>query len=54
MTNEEKLLCDLLEYFIYLDVSKKSFNWNLGYFRKLKRLLKAFCREYTKNHWGWQ
>lgn len=52
MNKEEKLLCDLVEYFVYLKVYNKSSNWNNGYFRKLDKLLKSFCMEYTKNHWG--
>ena len=54
MTKEEKLLCELVEYFYYLDKNEKSFNWNIGYFKKLKKLLIAFLREYTANNWGWQ
>lgn len=50
MSDEEKLFCDLVDYFIYLDCNKKSYCWNIGYFRKLKRLLQSFGREYMSNH----
>lgn len=53
MTKEDKLFCDLVNYLSYLDDYKKSNCWNSGYFRKLKRLFKSFCKEYVKNHWGW-
>lgn len=53
MNREEKLLCDLIDYFQYLDAYDKSYCWNRGYFRKLSKLLKAFVKEYTKNHWRW-
>lgn len=53
MNKEELLFCELVDYMRYLEDSKKSYNWNIAYFIKLKKLLKAFGREYTKNHWGW-
>lgn len=34
-------------------MNKKFNNWNYLYFKKLKNLLRLFCKEYTKNHWGW-
>lgn len=53
MNKEERLLCNLVQYMQYLEDYKKSYKWNYGYFRKLKKLLKAFSKEYTKNRWGW-
>lgn len=53
MNREEKLLCDLIDYFKHLDASDKFYCCNRFYFRKLGKLLKAFVKEYTKNHWGW-
>lgn len=53
MSKEDKLFYDLVEYFFYLDNDKIQCNWNSGYFRKLKKLFKAFCKEYLNNHWGW-
>lgn len=52
MTKEEKLFCELVEYFMYLEAYQKSYNWNIGYFKKLKKLLQAFGREYLTNRWG--
>lgn len=46
---EYELLCDLLDYVLYLEYSNKSDNWNKGYFRKLKQKLSLFCDEYIKN-----
>lgn len=53
MNKEEILLCELVQYLKYLEDYKKSYNWNIVYFRKLRNLIKAFAKEYTKNHWGW-
>lgn len=53
MNKEDRLLCELVQYIQYLEHNKKSYNWNIVYFRKLKKLLTAFVKEYTKNHWGW-
>lgn len=46
---EYALLCDLLDYFLYLESNNKFDTWNKGYFRKLKHKLALFCDEYTKN-----
>lgn len=52
MPYEEKLFCELVNYFMYLEYNKKSYHWNIGYFKKLKKLLQAFGHEYIKNRWG--
>lgn len=53
MKREEKLLNDFVNYFYYLDSHKKSYNWNIGYFKKLKKLLLLFLKEYITNRGGW-
>lgn len=53
MNKEEILLCEIIDYMIYLEKNKKYEKWNKGYFKTLKRKIKNFSREYTKNHWSW-
>ena len=54
MSDLDKKLVALVDYIQYLDENKKYNYWNKGYFRKIKKLLKEFCLEYTKIYWGWK
>ena len=56
MNQTDKSLVKLVDYVDYLLSGKyRIYNrLNKGHIKKLDKLLKKFCREYTRKEWDWK